>query len=67
MLRKVHETIKPQYPDVKIVAGATVPIAHGFFKGIFEQGAMPYLDAVSVHPYLPLQMRLPLKYQDYAS
>ena len=51
MLRKVHETIKPRYPNVKIVAGATVPIAHGFLKGIFEQGAMPYLDAVSIHPY----------------
>ena len=51
MLQKVHERIKSARPDVKIVAGATVPIAHGFFKGIFDQGALGYCDAVSVHPY----------------
>jgi hypothetical protein len=51
MLRKLHETIKPVYPNVKILAGATVPIAHGFLRDLFAQGAMPYLDVVSIHPY----------------
>jgi hypothetical protein len=51
MLRKLHETIKPVYPNVKILAGATVPMAHGFLRDLFAQGAMPYLDVVSIHPY----------------
>lgn len=51
LLKKVYETVKPVRPDVKIVAGATVPIAHGFLQNLFIQGAMPYLDVVSVHPY----------------
>ncbi len=34
-----------------LVAVATVPIAHGFFKSLFENGALPYLDALSIHPY----------------
>ena len=49
MLQKVHETVKSGHPGVKIVAGATVPVAHGFFQQLFAQGAMPYLDVVSVH------------------
>lgn len=49
MLQKVYETIKPKYPHVKVVAGATVPVAHGFLRDLFAQGAMPYLDAISVH------------------
>lgn len=51
MLKKTYEVIKAERPDVQVLAGATVPIAHGFFRDIFEQGAMPYLDAVSIHPY----------------
>jgi hypothetical protein len=51
MLQKVYETIKPSHPNVKVIAGATVPIAHGFLKSLFAQGAIPYLDAVSIHAY----------------
>ena len=51
MLQKVYETIKPVHPSVKVVAGATIPVAHGFLKAIFDQGALNYCDAVSVHPY----------------
>ncbi|HEY9248476.1 MAG TPA: glycosyl hydrolase, partial [Rariglobus sp.] len=52
MLKKVYETIKPGRPDVTVLAGGTVPVAHGFLRDIFVNGAMPYLDAVSVHPYM---------------
>ena len=52
MLKKVYETIKPVRPDITVLAGATVPVAHGFLRDIFVNGAMPYLDAVSVHPYI---------------
>lgn len=49
MLQKVYETVKPAHPGVKVVAGATVPVTHGFFRDLFTHGGMPYLDAVSVH------------------
>jgi len=51
LLKEAYPTIKSLHPAVKVVAGATVPIAHGFFKSLFEKGAMPYFDAVSIHPY----------------
>ncbi len=51
MLRKTHEVVKAVHPGVKILAGATVPVAHGFLKNVFAQGAMPYLDGISIHPY----------------
>lgn len=52
MLKKTYETIKPVRPDVTVIAGGTVPVAHGFLNAVFAAGAMPYLDAVSVHPYI---------------
>ena len=51
MLQQVYERVKPAHPEVKVVAGATIPVAHGFFKAIFDQGALSFCDAVSVHPY----------------
>lgn len=51
MLKEVYESIKAAHPDVTVVAGATVPIAAGFLRDTFNHGAMPYLDAVSIHPY----------------
>ncbi len=51
LLKEVYPAIKSSFPSVQVVAGATVPIAHGFFKSLFENGALPYLDAVSIHPY----------------
>ncbi|HEY0946398.1 MAG TPA: glycosyl hydrolase [Opitutaceae bacterium] len=51
MLRDTYEAVKAVRPDVQVVAGATVPVAHGFLRAVFMQGAMPYLDAISVHPY----------------
>lgn len=49
MLQKVYETIKPKWPNVAVVAGATVPAAHGFLRDLFAQGALPFCDAISVH------------------
>ncbi|HEY0943716.1 MAG TPA: glycosyl hydrolase [Opitutaceae bacterium] len=51
LLAKVHGVVKPARPDVKIVAGSTVPVAHGFLQKLFLQGAMRHIDAVSIHPY----------------
>jgi hypothetical protein len=51
LLKEVYPAIKSSFPSVQVLAGATVPIAHGFFKSLFENGALPYLDALSIHPY----------------
>jgi hypothetical protein len=51
MLQATYQAVKQVRPDVQIVAGATVPVAHGFFSSLFQNGAIPCLDAVSVHPY----------------
>ncbi len=49
MLQTLYGQVKPLYPAVRLVAGATVPVAHGFFRDLFAQGAMPFIDAISVH------------------
>jgi hypothetical protein len=54
MLQSVWNAIKPNYPNVQIVAGAVVPVDQGFINSIIGQGANPYFDVVSVHPYRPV-------------
>jgi hypothetical protein len=61
LLKQVYPAVKQVRPDVKIVAGATFPMQHGFFKRLFEYNALPFMDAASIHPYgvidaLPLQV-----------
>ena len=51
MLERVWNAVKPRFPDVKIVAGAVVPVDQGFIQSIIDQGANAYFDVVSVHPY----------------
>lgn len=60
MIKAVYDRVKGggNHPDAKIVAGATVPVAHGFLRNLFEvtpetgePSVMPFLDVVSVHPY----------------
>lgn len=51
MLEQAAQQIRAVRKDVKIVAGGTVPVTHGFLRDVFAQGAMPHLDVVSVHPY----------------
>jgi hypothetical protein len=52
MLKDVYQAIKSVRPDVSVLAGATTPVAHGFLRDIFAQGALSYCDAISVHPYI---------------
>lgn len=51
LLQSVSNAIRPTYPSVKIVAGATFPIANGFIKSFMDHGANSYVDIFSVHPY----------------
>jgi Glycosyl hydrolase catalytic core len=60
LLKAIYPAIKAKRPDVKVVAGATVPIAHGFFQQLFTHDGGSFLDVVSVHPYGALES-LPLE------
>ena len=60
LLKTVYPAIKTARPEVKVVAGATVPVAHGFFRDLFTNGGGSFLDVVSVHPYGSLES-LPLE------
>lgn len=60
LLKTVYPAIKKARPDVKVVAGATVPIAHGFFQELFAHDGGSFLDVVSVHAYTSLD-NLPLE------
>jgi hypothetical protein len=51
MLAQTALRLRSVRDDLRIVAGGTVPVTHGFLRDIIAQGAMPYLDVVSVHPY----------------
>jgi Glycosyl hydrolase catalytic core len=51
LLKQAYPAIKASFPSVKVVAGATVPVAHGFLRDLFEKGALSNLDVVSIHPY----------------
>jgi arabinogalactan endo-1,4-beta-galactosidase len=46
LLKAVYPAIKTNRPDVKVVAGATMPIAHGFFQKLFRHDAGSFLDVV---------------------
>lgn len=52
LLKVLYPAIKSVRPDVTVIAGATVPIVHGFFHDLVNKGALPYMDAVSVHAYV---------------
>ena len=61
LLKQVYSAVKQLRPDVKVAAGVTFPIAHGFFQRLFENGALSYMDVASIHPYgvidtLPLEV-----------
>ena len=61
LLKELYPAVKQLRSDVKVVAGATFPLQHGFFRSMFEDGALSYMDAASIHPYgvietLPLEV-----------
>jgi len=51
MLKEVYTAIKAKYPEVQVVGASTVLIPLPYLEALFEQGALDYMDAVSVHPY----------------
>ena len=51
MLRTVYQAVKASRPDVKVLGGAALSIPVGYFKPLFELGALNYMDGLVVHPY----------------
>ncbi len=51
MLQVVHDTVKAEHPETEILCTGTHSIAIGFFRELFEQGALASCDAISLHLY----------------
>ncbi len=52
MLQTAYTTAKAQQPGVKVIGGACVPLPIPWFQSLFADGALPYMDAVDIHPYV---------------
>lgn len=51
MLRTVYQAVKASHPDVKVIGGAALGIPAGYFKPMFDLGALNFMDGIVVHPY----------------
>lgn len=52
LVKAVYPAIKRGNPDAYVVAGALSQIDTKFTEAVFRAGALPYMDAWSVHPYI---------------
>jgi len=55
LLKKTYESVKSQFPDVKVAGPVTEKIPLQWLEELFQQGggtALNYMDAVTVHPYV---------------
>lgn len=64
MLKVVYTAIKAVRPDITVVGGGMISIPYGFFKKMFDYGALDYMDALSFHPYHPYPEQIPLEIAD---
>lgn len=51
MLKAVYEAVKSSHPSVRVLGGAAHSIPVGYFKTLFADGALNYMDALVIHPY----------------
>lgn len=51
MLKAVHDAVKAKHPDVKILGGAAHSIPVGYYKVLFDKGALDNMDGIVIHPY----------------
>ena len=51
MLKDVYVAIKKEFPDVTVIGASAVTVPLPYLEGLFKQGALQYMDAISVHPY----------------
>ena len=52
LLKRTYRAVKEVRPDLKVVGPAGVTLPYGWLDKLFSLGALEYLDAVSVHPYI---------------
>jgi hypothetical protein len=51
MLESVYQAVKATHANVKVLGGAALGIPVGYFKPLFDLGALNYMDGLVVHPY----------------
>src|SRR3546814_5359347 len=51
MLKQADKAIKPTFPDLTMLAVATVKVPLPYLERLFKEGALDYRDAIAVHPY----------------
>ena len=51
MLKAAYTAVKAQQPGAKVIGGACVPVPLPWFQSLFDDGALPYMDAADIHPY----------------
>lgn len=52
MCKVAYQKIKAARPDVQVLGAATVKIPIPYLDKLFQQGALRWMDAVAVHPYV---------------
>jgi len=52
LLKRTYRAVKAERPDLSVVGPAAVTLPYGWLERLFRLGALDYLDAVSVHPYM---------------
>ena len=52
MLKAAYQAIKLASPQTTVVGGACVPLPLPWFQSLFDAGALDYMDAADIHPYV---------------
>ncbi len=52
LLKRTYRAVKEERPDLKVIGPAGVTLPYSWLDKLFALGALEYLDAVSVHPYI---------------
>ena len=53
LLEEVYKQVKFSFPDTVILCSGAHSVPIGYFRKLFENGALEYCDAISIHPYRP--------------
>ena len=59
MLRVIYQAVKSIRPDMTVIGGALFTADLSWFNQLFQDGALPYMDVVSDHPYTPFLITSP--------
>lgn len=51
LLRTIHDTVRARHPDVTILGGAAHSIPVGYYRQLFDLGALSLMDGIVIHPY----------------